>query len=73
MTANNAWSMRRRLSNRVGKNVPARSLGIFKSSSPAVVVNTRRRVPLRWVVRSSEGSNGTAPMNAVAWDCPRFS
>jgi hypothetical protein len=65
-TANNAWSTRRRRSSRAGKNVPARSFGIVKSRSPAVVVNTLGRVPLRWVLRSVVLSNGPAPMNAVA-------
>ena len=58
--------MRRRRSSSDGKNVPARSFGIVKSRSPAVVVNTLGRVPLRWVVRSVVLSNGAAPMNAVA-------
>jgi hypothetical protein len=32
-TANNAWSTRRRRSNRLGKNDPARSLGMRSSRS----------------------------------------
>ena len=51
-TANNAWSTRRRRSNSEGKNDPARSLGIRSSRSPAVVVSSRERWPLRWASRS---------------------
>ena len=35
-----------------GEKDPWRSSGISRFRSPAVVANTRRRVPLRWVVRS---------------------
>jgi hypothetical protein len=45
--ANSAWSTRRRRSSRAGKNDPARSFGILKSRSPAVVLSVRERVPLR--------------------------
>lgn len=57
----------RRRSSSAGKNVPALSFGIFRSRSPAVVVNPLGRVPLRWVLRSVVRSNGAAPMNAVAY------
>ena len=50
-----------------GEERPRRSFGIFKLGSPAVVVGTRGRVPLRWVERLSERSNGAAPMNAVGY------
>lgn len=48
-----------------GKNVPARSFGILKSSSSAIVVNVRGRRPLRWVVRFLVRSNGPVPMSAA--------
>ena len=51
ITANNAWSTRRRRSSSEGKNDPARSLGIRNSRSPAVVVSVRDRDPLRCAVR----------------------
>ena len=51
ITANSAWSTRRRRSSSEGKNDPARSFGIRSSRSPAVVVNVRDRLPLRCVVR----------------------
>jgi hypothetical protein len=47
ITANSAWSTRRRRSSSEGKNEPARSLGIRSSRSPAVVVRVRGRDPLR--------------------------
>jgi hypothetical protein len=65
-TANSAWSIRRRRSSRDGKNDPARSLGMARSTSPAVVVSTRSRWPLRWAVRASVRSCGAAPITAVA-------
>ncbi|KRF40081.1 hypothetical protein ASG96_03925 [Terrabacter sp. Soil810] len=36
----------------LGKKLPLRSFGIRSCTSPAVVVNTRGRVPLRSVLRS---------------------
>jgi hypothetical protein len=66
-TANNAWSTRRRRSNSEGKNDPARSLGIRSSRSPAVVVSTLGRWPLRWASRSGVRSWGAAPITAVSW------
>ena len=56
ITACNATSMRRRGANRVGKNDPVRSLGIFTVKSPLVVDTVLSRVPLRWVVRASDRS-----------------
>ena len=50
-TANRARSIRRRRSRMEGKKLPWRSLGIFRSTSPALVESSRSRVPLRWVVR----------------------
>jgi hypothetical protein len=47
ITANNAWSTRRRRSSSDGKNDPHRSFGIANSKSPAGVENNRGRVPLR--------------------------
>ena len=45
--------MRRRLSSTLGKNEPLRSFGILSSTSPALVVSSRGRLPFRWVVRES--------------------
>ena len=56
----------------VGNNDPVRVLGIFTVRSPAVVVTVLSRVPLRWVVRVSERSCGSAPMCADA-SASRFS
>ncbi len=64
-TANSAWSIRRRRSSRDGKNEPVRSLGMRSSRSPAVVVSTRGREPLRWAVRDLVRSCGAAPIVAV--------
>ena len=50
--ANRARSMRRR-SRMEGKKLPLRNLGIRSSTSPALVVSRRWRLPLRWVVRVS--------------------
>ena len=58
ITANSAWSTRRRRSSRLGKNDPARSFGICSSRSPAVVVKVRGRCPLRCARRVSTRSNG---------------
>ena len=53
ITANSAWSTRRRRSSSEGKNDPVRSFGIRSSRSPAVVVSVRGRDPLRCAVRWS--------------------
>jgi len=58
--------MRRRRSNSDGKKLPARSLGIANSTSPAAVETSLGRCPLRWAVRDSVRSCGLAPMTAVA-------
>jgi hypothetical protein len=58
--------MRRRRSNSEGKKLPARSLGIANSTSPAAVDTSLGRCPLRWVVRDSLRSCGAAPITAVA-------
>ena len=52
-TAHSARSMRRRGSMIEGKKLPLRSLGIFNSTSPARVANSRGRCPLRSVIRAS--------------------
>jgi hypothetical protein len=65
-TANSAWSIRRRRSSSEGKNDPVRSLGIRSSRSPAVVLSTRGREPLRWEVRASVRWCGPAPITAVS-------
>lgn len=67
-TANSARSMRRRRSNRLGKNEPWRSLGMASSTSPAAVDNSLGRCPLRCVVRVSARSWRPAPMKEVASD-----
>jgi len=66
ITANSAWSTRRRRSSSDGKNDPARSLGIRSSRSPAVVVNVRDREPFRCAVRASLRSQGPAPITLVS-------
>ena len=53
--------MRRRRSSTLGKNEPLRSLGIFSSTSPALVVSRRGREPFRWLERVSVRSWGSAP------------
>lgn len=58
--------MRRRRSSRDGKKDPVRTLGMAMSRSPACVVSTFSRCPLRIVVRVSVCSPGAAPMWAVA-------
>ena len=58
ITANSAWSTRRRRSSSDGKNDPVRSFGIRSSRSPAVVVRVRGRLPLRCAVRSAVRSHG---------------
>ena len=45
--------MRRRGDKMLGKNVPARSFGTARWMSPAVVVSSRGRDPLRSVTRDS--------------------
>ena len=55
-TAYNAWSIRRRGSKIDGKKLPLRSFGIRNSTSPAWVVNSRPRLPLRSVTRLSARS-----------------
>jgi len=65
-TAYNAWSIRRRRSNTLGKNEPERSLGIFNSTVPPLVINSRDRTPLRSVRRSGERSYRSAPITAIA-------
>ena len=67
-TANSARSMRRRRSSTEGKKLPRRSLGMASSTSPALVDNSRGRCPLRWFVRDSERSWGSAPISSVASD-----
>ena len=59
-TANRARSIRRRRSNSDGKKLPVRSLGICSSMSPAAVVTSFGRCPLRWAVRASVRSCGAA-------------
>jgi hypothetical protein len=51
-TAHSARSMRRRASKSEGAKLPARSLGIRSSRSPAFVDSSRSRAPFRWVLRS---------------------
>ncbi len=58
--------MRRRRSSRLGKKLPVRTLGTARSRSPACVVSSFSRCPLRQVVRVSVCSPGSAPMRAVA-------
>ena len=50
-----------------GKNEPVRTFAIFTVRSPAAVVTTLSRVPLRWVVRASVRWCTPAPMCAVAF------
>jgi len=52
-TAYRAWSIRRRGSKIEGKNDPARSFGMLSVRSPALVVSSRGREPLRSVTRAS--------------------
>jgi hypothetical protein len=66
ITANRAWSTRRRRSSRDANNDPARSFGIRSSSSPAVVVRVRARDPLRCAALASDRSQGPAPITAVS-------
>ena len=65
-TANRARSIRRRRSSSEGKNDPVRIFGIFRSRSPAWVVSSLSRWPLRQVVRWSVCSPGAAPITSVA-------
>ena len=65
-TACNAWSIRRRGARISGKNEPLRSFGIASCTSPALVVSTRGRDPLRSVVRVSDRSYRPAPITSVA-------
>ena len=58
--------MRRRRSSRLGKKLPVRTLGISRSRSPASVVSTFSRCPLRTVVRVGVCSIHSAPMWALA-------
>ena len=57
---------RRRRSNNEGKHDPDRSFGIRNSRSPAVVVRTRDRLPLRCAVRSGLRFQGSAPVTLVS-------
>ena len=50
----------------VGKNDPARSLGIDSATSPALVVNSRGREPLRSVTPVSVRSYLAAPITSAA-------
>jgi hypothetical protein len=61
-----AFYARRRRSSRLGKNDPARSLGMRSSKSPAVVDSTRGRCPLRCPSRVSVRWCGAAPITAVS-------
>ena len=56
--------MRRRRSRMLGK-LPWRSLGILRSTSPALVESSRSRVPLRCVVRAPS-ARSARPIWAVA-------
>ena len=58
--------MRRRRSSTLGKNEPLRSLGIFSSTSPALVVSNLGRDPFRWVVRARERSLALAATDGPA-------
>jgi len=58
--------MRRRRSRRLGKKLPARSLGMASSRSLACVVTVFSRWPLRQVVRASVCSPHSAPIFVVA-------
>jgi len=49
-----------------GKHDPARSLGIRSSKSPAEVVSSRERWPLRWPTRPSVRWCGAAPITLVS-------
>ena len=61
-TANRARSMRRRRSRIEGKKLPWRSFGMASSTSPALVVSSRDRCPLRWFVRVLASLMRAAPM-----------
>ena len=50
----------------LGKNDPVRSLGIASCTSPALVVSSRGRCPLRSVVRASVRSYRPAPITSDA-------
>ena len=65
-TANRARSIRRRRSSSEGKNDPVRIFGISRSRSPAWVVSSLSRWPLRQAVRWSVCSPGAAPITSVA-------
>ena len=49
-----------------GEERSERTFGILTVRSPAVVVTSLSRVPLRWVVRVAVRSSGPAPTCAVA-------
>ena len=67
ITACRAWSIRRRGTRMLGKNeAPERALGIRKATSPAWVVITLGRAPLRSVVRSGVRSYRPAPKCSAA-------
>ena len=66
ITAHRALSTRRRGSSSDGKNDPTRTLGIRSSTSPAGVDNRRVLDPLRWLMRASVRSWGSAPITAVS-------
>jgi hypothetical protein len=54
ITACSAWSIRRRGTRMLGKNeAPERALGIRSATSPAWVVITFARAPLRSLVRAA--------------------
>jgi hypothetical protein len=59
-------SIRRRRCPMLGKKLPCRSFGIFRSTSPALVESNRSSIPLRWVVREAVRSKRSAPIRAVA-------
>lgn len=65
-TAYRALSMRRRGSKIAGKKLPLRSLGIRNDTSPAAVVSTLGRVPLRSLLRVALRSYRSAPTTAAA-------
>jgi hypothetical protein len=66
ITANRAWSIRRRRSSKLGKNDPVRNFGILNSRSPAVVDKVLGRDPLRTAVRPSVRSQNPAPITPSA-------
>ena len=65
ITACSATSTRRRGQSSDGKNDPERTFGILTVMSPVAVATSLSRVPLRWFVRASLRSCGSAPMNAA--------